>query len=305
MKNFLESKPLYYFILVASPLFIFPIFLFSSNNIQKIIFNTIFLGSFHVLLTPLFIKLLSHDKESRKYCKKINRYSFFVLAIGLIIAVFSSTFWADCGQEKFFFSLIILSASYHSAQQQFGIILSLGQIKKFKVIKKIFNIIPFIITINFIPIRPDINYKIVIFLLLFLLAIYVLLNIRPRENILSFLYSLRLFFWPISIYYENLTPFVFALHGIEYLIYYFYVREKKTNKSCKEESFVFSLDFLVTFVIVVSSYIIGNYLINFSTFLTFGHFLLALHFSIQFRHYWLDRQLFKLSKPLQLKLVPR
>lgn len=299
MHQYLIRNPLSRYILLASPLVLaLPLFFF-KGDILDILYSTIFLGSFHVLLTPLFQSLLERSEEAVSLNRRMNTVSLLIFFLGLFLAVLGgerTSLLSEHGQ-MLIYSVIIFSVAFHSAQQEFGILLSLQRVSDYKVVKWLYLMIPFGVSINYYLVAMGIKgQEMAFFILLSLISSLVLYKIYPQTNKISFLFCARILLWPISILILHLTPLVFAMHGIEYLIYYLYMRDREAavQKSAKVPM---TLNFVLTVVLILGAFGLGHYFRLSHVDSLWGDYLLAAHFALQFRHYWLDRQIFKLSKP--------
>lgn len=286
---------------MASPIFLLPIFFILDMNTQRIVFNTVFLGSFHIILTPLFATLFSNNQTVSKLYKRVHYTSFIVFLLGLLLALLANKVLFSSSLTSFFSFLIILSASFHSSQQQFGIILSLTKVRHFSVVKICFYLLPLLTSLNFLLLVNKINdYQLILLIATTILAALALILTFSAGNWTTTLFTLRVCFWPISIYAKNLTPLVFALHGLEYLVYFNFVKHSIADD--QQSRLTKNLDFYLTVAFVVISYTLGHFFLVQKSFFIWGEILLAFHFALQFRHYWLDRQFFKLSKPFMKTL---
>lgn len=296
--EFLESKKWVAYVLLGSPLFLFIAYfglievIGSDQAPLKLIFGALFLGSFHIILSPLF-----YDGTLGADRKKIILSSILVFFIGAFLQAFSMMSLANFSSldSKFFLVILVGFVAYHSIQQQLGLVLYLEQGLPKGKLKFCFNTLFAVVLVDWVFFLYNIfpNLRVLVFFPVALVVFFEILHLSYKKvpmNSFYWPFVLRLITWPLSIYFKEMRVVVFAIHGIEYLC--FYIFYKNLNSRVRGGNSWAIGEVIVLLVLTMGSYTY-SLLLNPSKWENMIVFLTSFHFGLQFRHYWLDRKMFR------------
>ncbi|MCJ8275718.1 MAG: hypothetical protein MJK18_02665, partial [Bdellovibrionales bacterium] len=299
--EYLKAHPIISFILLGSPLVLLGFLpLLQQTSLHKeainVIYGSIFLGSFHIVMTPLMQNILF---DSSALTKKVQTRSLYYLAFGfscfaIPMILVDQNFYLVAN----LCSLIVVgSIIYHSQQQQLGVLMVMTDGSDKLSFKKLYDVLFGLVLLDWTlfvfkghgNFSKDLMFGLVSFVIA--LMFYRQIISVKQKSFYVYAFLTRALFWPAAIYYPELRVVTFAMHGVEYFAFYKYFSHKAQKSGLRGPTGL-NIEFFVILTLTAGSYLIGKTLVVSNYNQQWIIFFTSLHFSLQFRHYWIDRQLF-------------